>query len=182
MNLNIFFGVYILVFAIVIFIVWYFLYVRKNKKYVRCTEKTTGKVVRYSIVRYNDISLPVVEYVVDGKSYNAVGPHFRGVVKFSFQSPFNKIKTQIKSNLTTREELPETLKLNVKRNNLVSYEISPLLDLYPIGSKVFVYYNPLKPKESYVERFLKPSKWLNLILLLAIILVGLSIYVFFFLK
>ena len=182
MNLNIFFGVYILVFAIVIFIVWYFLYVRKNKKYVRCTEKIIGKVVRYSIVRYNDISLPVVEYVVDGKSYNAVGPHFRGVVKFSFQSPFNKIKTQIKSNLTTREELPETLKLNVKRNNLVSYEISPLLDLYPIGSKVFVYYNPLKPKESYVERFLKPSKWLNLILLLAIILVCLSIYVLFWMK
>ena len=182
MNLNIFFGVYILVFAIVIFIVWYFLYVRKNKKCVKCTEKIIGKVVRYSIVRYNDISLPVVEYVVDGKSYNAVGPHVRGVVRFSFSSPFNKIKTEIKSNLTTREELPEILKLNVRRNNLVSYELSPLLDLYPIGSEVFVYYNPLKPKESYVERFLKPSKWLNLILLLAIILVGLSIYVFFWMK
>lgn len=182
MNLNIFFGIYTLIFAISMMIIWYFLYVRKNKKYKRCSKKTVGKVIRYSRVRSNNISLPVVTYIVDKKEYNAIGPYFRGVVKSSFSSPFNKVKTQIKSNLTTKEDLPEILKLNIKNNNFVSYEVSPLLDLYPIGSKIDVYYNPLKPKESYVERFLKPSKWLNLILLFSIIFLGLSLYIIFFLK
>lgn len=32
----------------------------------RCTERTEGVIIRYSYALYNGISLPVVEYTVDG--------------------------------------------------------------------------------------------------------------------
>lgn len=57
MNWNIFWGLYTLAFAVAALLVWYFLYYRKKHYTELCSVKTTGTVVRYSAVRYNDISL-----------------------------------------------------------------------------------------------------------------------------
>ena len=52
---------------------------------------------------------------------------------------------------------------------IINFKKLPLYELYPINSEVDVYYNPSKPKESYVDRNIKSSKLLNLILLGGII-------------
>lgn len=179
MNWNLFWGLYILVFSIATITTWYFLYFKRKNKENRCNEKVIGKVTKYSNIRYNDIRLPVVEYSINNQKYKAVGPHFRGIIKTSIKLMTHKIGDTYKSNLTTREDLPEVLKLHVGQNGIMNYGISPLLDLYPIGSDVEIYYNPNNPKDSYVQRFIKPSKWLNLLLILGIILLILAIYIFF---
>ena len=38
----------------------------------RCTERTEGVIIRYSYALYNGISLPVVEYTVDGNQYKVL--------------------------------------------------------------------------------------------------------------
>lgn len=84
----------------------------------------------------------------------------------SFSSPFHRAKTDITSNLTTREDLPSVLKLNLRQNSLAGLTESSLLELYPIGSEVDVFYNPRKPKMAYVQRFARPQKVLYTIVLL----------------
>lgn len=180
MNWNVFWGIYILAFAVGILLVWYFLYYKKRKIKELCTNKITGKIIRYSAVHYNDVSLPVVEYVVNGQTYKVVGPKFKATVTSSFSNPFNNVESEITSNLTTREELPEVLKIKINRNSIASYIQSPLKDLYPIDSEVDVYYNPNNPKMSYVQRFIKPSGWLfNLFLIIGIILLVIGFGIMF---
>lgn len=129
-------------------------------------------------VRYNDISLPVVEYTANGRTYTVVGPKFSATVSKSFSSPF--AKTDITSNLTTREDIPSVLKLNLRQNSLASLTESPLLELYPIGSEVDVFYNPRKPKMAYVQRFARPQKVLyTIVLLLGLTFLAAALFVFF---
>ncbi|MGT2754402.1 DUF3592 domain-containing protein [Streptococcus ovis] len=60
----------------------------------------------------------------------------------------------------TREHLPQILTFSTVANSFISITKSPLLDLFPVGSTVMVYYNPRTPKYAYVERPLDPSaKW-----------------------
>ena len=149
MNWNIFWGLYTLAFAVATLLVWYFLYYRKKHYTELCSVKTTGTVVRYSAVRYNDISLPVVEYTANGRTYTVVGPKFSATVTKSFSSPFHRAE-------------------------------SPLLELYPIGSKVDVFYNPRKPKMAYVQRFARPQKVLyTIVLLLDLTFLAAALFVFF---
>ncbi len=56
MNWNIFWGLYTLAFSVATLLVWFFLYYRKKHYTELCSVKTTGTVVRYSAVRYNDIT------------------------------------------------------------------------------------------------------------------------------
>lgn len=42
----------------------------------------------------------------------------------SFSSPFHRAKTDIPSNLTTREDLPSVLKLNLRQNSLAAFRVS----------------------------------------------------------
>lgn len=100
------------------------------------------------------------------KHYTVVGPKFSATVTKSFSSPFHRAKTDITSNLTTREDLPSVLKLNLRQNSLAGLTESPLLELYPIGSEVDVFYNPAKPKMAYVQRFVRPHKGLYTVILL----------------
>ena len=158
MNWNIFWGLYTLAFAVAALLVWFFLYYRKKHYTELCSVKTTGTVVRYSAVRYNDISLPVVEYTANGRTYTVVGPKFSATVTKSFSSPFHRAKTDITSNLTTREDLPSVLKLNLRQNSLAGLTESPLLELYPIGSEVDVFYNPRKPKNGLRPKVRPPSE------------------------
>lgn len=98
----------------------------------------------------------------------------------SFSSPFHRAKTDITSNLTTREDLPSVLKLNLRQNSLAGLTESPLLELYPIGSEVDVFYNPRKPKMAYVQRFTRPQKVLyTIVLLLGLIFLAAALFFLF---
>lgn len=145
-----------------------------------CSVKTTGTVVRYSAVRYSDISLPVVEYTANGRIYTVVGPKFSATVTKSISAHFHLVKSDITSNLTTREDLPSVLKLNLRQNSLAGLTKSPLLELYPLGSQADVFYNPRKPKMAYVQRFARPQKVpYTLILLLGITFLAAALFTFF---
>ena len=98
----------------------------------------------------------------------------------SFSSPFHRAKTDITSNLTTREDLPSVLKLNLRQNSIAGLTESPLLELYPIGSEVDVFYNPRKPQMAYVQRFARPQKVLyTIVLLLGLTFLAAALFIFF---
>ena len=146
----------------------------------KCTEKTEGKIIRYSNVLYNDISLPVVEYTVDGNQYKVVGPRFLSSVSKTVATPLNSIVSEVKLEDFDNGEIPQVLRYQVRRNSFISVTKSPLMERFPIGGKVTVYYDPNKPKCSYVERPLKPGRflWLRKISIYLLILMMLASAVF----
>lgn len=180
MNWNLFWGFYMLAFAIAALLVWYFLFYRKSKYKEKCTSKTIGTVIRYSYVQYSGINLPVVKYEVNGITYKVVGPKFKAGIITSSSSPFHKPETEYRTNIDKKDNLPEVLRLSTKNNSLVHYTKNPLSELYPIGSSANVYYNPKNPKMAYVERWIQPSKILYiLILIVGLILLAIGVYIIF---
>lgn len=79
-------------------------------------------------------------------------------------TPFGNPDTEIETNLTTRENLPRSLKVKMRRNSFMNVETSPLMQLYPIDSAVDVYYNPQKPKEAFVQRDEGVPVWIPVML------------------
>ena len=146
----------------------------------KCTEKTEGKIIRYSNVLYNDVSLPVVEYTVDGNQYKVVGPRFLSSVSKTVATPLNSVVSEVKLEDFDNGEIPQVLRYQVRRNSFISVTKSPLMERFPIGGKVTVYYDPNKPKLSYVERPLKPGRflWLRKISIYLLILMMLASAVF----
>lgn len=181
MNWNFFWGIYVLIYDIAIFMVAYFVGWKSMHKKERCNKKTEGTVIRYSNIRYDGVSLPVVEYTVNGQNYNVVGPKFKASIKKNISTPFSNPIAKQKTNLNTREDLPDVLKINRIENNFVSITNSPLKELYPIDSKVNVYYNEKKPKDSYVERYAGTMLFFSFYLpmFLGICSLILSLYFFF---
>lgn len=169
MNITLFFGFYLLAFSIILFIVYYFSYIKKVNKDKRCIKKVIGNVIRYSSVNYNGVKFPIVEYTVNDTKYRVTGPRFRKIVKKTVTNNFSDNDSAITSNLNESKELPETLIINIVNNGFVNYRKNPLTTLYKVGSEVNVFYNPSNPHESYVERFIKPSKVYNLILIFSLI-------------
>lgn len=180
MNWNLFWGLYVMAFAFACLIVAYALGWRSRAKGKRCSVRTRGTIVRYSSVRYNGFSLPVVKYMVDGNEYTVVGPHFKAGVIKNFSAPWNNPMTEQESNIQGSEPLPDVLKVSRKSNSFVSMTHSPLMERYPVGGTVDVYYDPRKPKRAYVERYAGTmqffSFWLPMVF--GILLLCLSIYLF----
>ena len=152
----------------------------------KCTEKTEGKIIRYSNVLYNGISLPVVEYTVAGNQYKVVGPRFLSSVSKTVATPLNSVVSEVKLEDFDNGEIPQVLRYQVRRNSFISVTKSPLMERFPIGGKVTVYYDPNKPKLSYVERPLKPGRFLWLrkisIYLLILMMLASSVFIMFILS
>ena len=125
----------------------------------RCTERTEGVIIRYSYALYNGISLPVVEYTVDGNQYKVLGPKFLYAISNTISTPLDSIVSDVKMDNFEDGEIPQVLRYKIYRNSFISLTKSPLMERFPIGGKVTVYYDPKKPKYSYVERPLKPGRF-----------------------
>lgn len=162
------FNVLGLVFLGVSIILTYIFGIKPMKKGDRCSEKTEGTVIGPSIYKYDDIRIPSVEYFVDGQRYKVAGPLFKSVVTKNIRTPFGSPVTEFESNLTTKDDLPDTLVINSRGNAFVTVTKSPLMKLFPVGTKVTVYYNPNKPKESYVIRYFPPHAFFRYILYAAV--------------
>ena len=151
----------------------------------KCTEKTEGKIIRHSNVLYNGISLPVVEYTVAGNQYKVVGPRFLSSVSKTVATPLNSVVSEVKLEDFDNGEIPQVLRYQVRRNSFISVTKSPLMERFPIGGKVTVYYDPNKPKCSYVERPLKPGRFLWLtklsVYLLILMMLALAVFIMFIL-
>ena len=151
----------------------------------KCTEKTEGKITRYSNILYNDVSLPVVEYTVAGNQHKVVGPRFVSSVSKTVATPLNSIVSEVKLEGFDNGEIPQMLRYQIRRNSFISVTKSPLMERFPIGGKVTVYYDPNKPKCSYVERPLKPGRFLWLaklsVYLLILMILSSAVFIMFIL-
>lgn len=181
MNLRMFWGIYTLIFAIVVWILTYRFDLKKINLKKRCTQHVVGQVVRYSSIQYGGNHIPLVKYRVEGREYKVAGPKFKWGRTKTVSTPFVDPHSAIESNLNTREDLPDVLKVTIHKNSMVSVTESPLLKLYPVGSSVDVYYNPKKPKDAYVQRPIGPSKplmYLMFVVSLCITILAFYIIVF----
>ena len=145
-------GILLFTFGIAFVLWWLILCLPSNNRAVKCTAHTEGTVIRFYSGDSFGISLPVVEYFVAGKRYKVVGPKFKGIKFKEIPDPFNKHAASEESNLTTRENLPDVLKVTYYDHKLMNKHKDPIFELYPIGSLAPVYYNPDKPKMAYVQR------------------------------
>lgn len=157
------FGLMDLGFAIFIYFMFDYFILSNYRNAKRCTEKTEGVIVRYSYALYNGISLPVVEYTVNGNQYKVVGPKFQRAISNTVSTPLGSIVSDVKMDNFEDGEIPQVLRYKIYRNSFISLTKSPLMERFPIGGKVTIYYDPKKPKYSYVERPLKPGRfaWLT---------------------
>ncbi len=152
-NANIFWIIFLLTGAAVVFVLG--LIFRRNTKLGEvCTTCVRGEIIRYSMIAYNNMHLPVVKYAVAGKEYTVVGPKTEYVVQSTVSTPFSKnSETTNFDNLNEKENLPDSFHLKQRKNSVfgTANHVS-FWDRYPIGKMVEVYYNPVNPKMAYVER------------------------------
>ena len=153
------FGLMELGFAVFTYFMFDFFILSNYRNAKRCTEKTEGVIVRYSYALYNGISLPVVEYTVNGNQYKVVGPKFQRAISNTVSTPLGSIVPDVKMDNFEDGEIPQVLRYKIYRNSFISLTKSPLMERFPIGGKVTIYYDPKKPKYSYVERPLKPGRY-----------------------
>lgn len=121
-----------------------------------CIAYTEGTVIGGAPIIYAGHRTARVRYEVGGRTYEVNGPLFAYGSSGAF----------MKSNLTTRDNLPKAIKgpippgyssshQEISGVTDVSYEQSLIATLYPIGSPATVWYNPSDPSMAYVERFVK---------------------------
>lgn len=179
------FGLMSLGFAAFTYFMFDFFILSNYRNAKRCTEKTEGVIIRYSYTLYNGISLPVVEYTVDGNQYKVVGPKFIMAISNTISSPLGSVVSDVKMDNLEDGEIPQILRYKIYRNSFISLTKSPLMERFPIGGKAAVYYDPKKPKHSYVERPLRPRRyaWLAkcFIYLNVFIMVALAFFIIFIL-
>lgn len=119
----------------------------------RCTGMTAGRVIRYSAVARNGVSLPVVEYRVDGVAHRVVGPRFTSVRTVTTSALGGPLISEVESNLVPGRPIPKELHLRIRTHSNASVAPSPLEALYPVGAPARVFFNPDRPKEAFVERW-----------------------------
>ena len=148
--------------ALVLVVVGALLVRSGNRMRGRCSVRTTGKVVGVSAQEAMDyVHLLKIEYEAEGKTYRVAGPRFSSVRYSTFRAPFKGIKVAFSWNLDgcTAETLPTHLKCRADANFFVSIARTPLLDLFPVGTEVPVWYDPANPNTAYAFRWCRPTRW-----------------------
>lgn len=173
--LPLFWAGFLLAWILVLAVLVYLLGLRRLGMEKRCTGMTTGRVIRYCALGRNGISLPVVEYRVDGVSYRVVGPRFTSVRTVTTSAPGGPLVSEVESNLVPGRPLPRDLRLRVRKRFNASITPSPLIPLYPVGAPARVFFNPDRPKEAFVERWAGGESLVLWIILpaLALLILGL---------
>jgi len=110
------FGLMDLGFAVFTYFMFDYFILSNYKNSKRCTERTEGVIIRYSYALYNGISLPVVEYTVDGNQYKVVGPKFRSAILNTISTPFGSIVSDVKMDNFEDGEIPQVLRYMILRN------------------------------------------------------------------
>lgn len=116
--------------------------IKSSKEHMldRCTRKTTGEVVGFTMTGQG-VALPVVQYEVDGSNYKG---------KLIYRWAVVKRGTLIKkTEVTSNDIFGQTI--SMKMNNMFS-TADGMASVLPKGSTLDVYYNPIKPKENYIQR------------------------------
>ena len=141
---------------------------RKNKS---CTRQTNGVVTGHRFPGQGKM-YPIIEYIVDGNNYQTK-KQFRGV-KVIRISGF-PIHVQSKAYEDDKGWL------HIKIGPLAN--LRQLAEqLWPIGSKMTVYYNPDNPEKCYVERPFSGGFTSTLFIVMGLVTISLSVLVFFLIQ
>ena len=133
-----------------------------------CTKQTEGVVVQYGFPGKGKM-YPIVEYFVDGTCYRTK-KKFCGVkIKKTSGMP---IQEQSKACEDEKGWLHITIGPSANLRQLAE-------QLWPVGSKRIVYYNPSHPQKCYVDRPVSESFVSVMFLLMGLLVIILSVLIFF---
>lgn len=136
-----------------------------------CTAQVDGVVKKHAFPGDGRM-YPIVEYCVNGTRYKAK-KNFYGIKTVKFSG----LPVHVQSNAYEDEKGWLCVKMGSIANLRQLAE-----QLWPIGSKVTVYYDPNKPKKCYVDRPLSKSFVTMMFILTGVITILLSILVFFLIQ
>ena len=142
-----------------------FIILWQKRKVKLCQEMTHGIVVDYCY-RGNGVIVPVVEYRVFGETYRRKRS-FRGYVMKSWKSqeePFVKV---------TKNDY-----LSIAGGRMGKRDA---MQMWPLESRMPVYYNPSKPQMSFVEKIPEKLSIVGLVfLLIGVFLIIVSLCIVYF--
>lgn len=138
-----------------------------NKHNKQCTKSVEGKVISYSFPGESRM-YPIVEYKVDGITYKTK-KKYKGIKSIKVSG----IPLPVKSN--TYED--EKGYLHIKSGAIVNVR-QMAEKLWPINSKMIVYYNPYNPKICYVDRPIYNSFASKMFIIMGSVVIVISIIVF----
>ncbi|MDO5037756.1 MAG: DUF3592 domain-containing protein [Tissierellia bacterium] len=114
----------------------------KKEGEARCNRVTQGQVVRHVFYRQNLMVKPMVQYQVGGKTYE---------VSRKFYASSHRQTSRLFGDGESGAYEDERGWLHIKAGPEV--DLGALAqDLWPLGSRARVYYNPRNPQEAYVDR------------------------------
>ena len=141
-----------------------------------CNKEVQGEVIKYTFANYGtggaNVRWPITTYKVGEKSYQVTGPKYKGVVVFKKSKPSNKIVTDQTYWISKRG----WVHVNVNMNSFIHISNNIMADMYPVGTKVTVYYNPKKPKEAFVEKIYTSKLLFFTFAIYFIFMIGLAIW------
>lgn len=153
--------------GLIFLIVGVILALLQKRKIKLCQEMTHGVVVDYCY-RGNGVIVPIVEYRVFGETYKKVRT-FRGYLMKSW-----KRNGQPSVQVTKNDYL--SISGGRMGQNDAQY-------MWPMGSNLSVYYNPLKPQMAYVEKVPERQSIVAIIFIsLGVFLIVLSILIAYFIS
>lgn len=169
-TIKIIFGILLSIASFVLILLAYLLFYKYLIEEEKCTKKTKGTVKRYTLINYggehNNIHLPVVYYEVNGRQYKVVGPEYKVYINSIKISP--KLK-----NSSSIEENNQFLYTKKVGNTILEIKTNPIEKMFPIGTKLDVYYYEKNPKIAYVIKYCN-KKWMFYFLLVT----GIIIFIF----
>jgi hypothetical protein len=154
--IKVIFGILLLLGSLILVLLSFKVYYKYLVQQKKCTSKTKGIIKKYTLSsrggENSGVHLPVVSYVVNNEVYKVIGPEYRSYKIITKSNPFAKNNMEF-------EEIKDTLIIYRQSNSVVEICKNPLEKLYPLNSTIDVYYNPNKPKQSYVLRYCN-KKWM----------------------
>ncbi len=142
-----------------------------KKQMKQCTKKIEGAVVQYQFPGGGSMN-PIVEYVVDGNRY---------IAKKKFRGILTKRISGLSVHVASGVYEDEKGWLHVKTGSIAN--LRQLAEqLWPINSKMTVYYNPNNPKKCYVDRPISKSFTSMMFIIMGIVTILLSVLVFFLMQ
>lgn len=136
-----------------------------------CTKQTDGSVKQYGFPG-NGRVYPIVEYFVNGTCYKTK-KKFRGIKTTQISGVPVPVKSEVYED--------EKGWLHVKTGFIAN--LRQLAEqLWPINSKMTVYYNPNNPKKCYVDRPISKSFTSMMFIIMGIVTILLSVLVFFLMQ
>lgn len=140
------FGVYLGLFGAVLVLLAFALFFKYLFMERLCSCCVDGIVFGYTRASHGGgVHLPKVKYDVEGHEYSITGPRYRGVVEHVVRGP-------LVGNTYHCHEKSGVLYIERTANSFVGIAQNPLAEMYPMGSTLPVWYDPKKPKFSYVLR------------------------------